>query len=419
MLNALASATADGAPCAVATIVRASGSVPRPVGTSMLISGTGEITGSLSGGCVEAAVVTAAEEVLAAGRARVEAFGYSDADAFAVGLSCGGTLEVLIQPVAAGTFPLIPGPDAPCALIRRIDAAASDGGTAAPLLVADPAGATDAGLLAAHGAALTAMLAMDPARAAARIAPLIAAGRTGVVELDGPGLDGPGLGGPGLSGPKTGAPADGASANSTPAHAGPGAACEPGGPVLFLESRLAPPRLILIGANDFSAALARQGRLLGYHVTICDARRAFTTPDRFPAAHHVQVQWPDQYLRREAAGGNLDARTVVCVLSHDAKFDVPVLAEALRGNLAYVGAMGSRRSHEQRMAALRAAGLTARDLEKLHSPIGLDIGAATPEETALSVFAEIVAARSGAAASGQPLRTRSGPIHPYNRLHAS
>ncbi|MDN3903345.1 XdhC/CoxI family protein [Arthrobacter sp. YD2] len=399
MLNALASATADGAPCAVATIVRASGSVPRQVGTSMLISGTGEITGSLSGGCVEAAVVTAAEEVLAAGRARVEAFGYSDADAFAVGLSCGGTLEVLIQPVAAGTFPLIPGPDAPCALIRRIDAAASDGVPAAPLLVTDPAGATDAGLLAAHGAALTAMLGMDPARAAARIAPLLAAGRTGVVELDGPGLGVPELG----------ASADG----------GPDTVCEPGGPVLFLESRLAPPRLILIGANDFSAALARQGRLLGYHVTICDARRAFTTPDRFPAAHHVQVQWPDQYLRREAAGGNLDARTVVCVLSHDAKFDVPVLAEALRGNLAYVGAMGSRRSHEQRMAALRAAGLTARELAKLHSPIGLDIGAATPEETALSVFAEIVAARSGAAASGQPLRTRSGPIHPYNRLHAS
>ncbi|MCC3294239.1 XdhC family protein [Arthrobacter sp. zg-Y411] len=409
MLNALASATADGAPCAVATIVRASGSVPRPVGTSMLISGTGEITGSLSGGCVEAAVVTAAEEVLAAGRARVEAFGYSDADAFAVGLSCGGTLEVLIQPVAAGTFPLIPGPDAPCALIRRIDAAAADGVPAAPLLVTDPAGATDAGLLAAHGAALTAMLGMDPARAAARIAPLIAAGRTGVVELDGPGL-----GVPGLGGPKTGAPADGASADG-----GPDTVCEPGGPVLFLESRLAPPRLILIGANDFSAALARQGQLLGYHVTICDARPAFTTPDRFPAAHHVQVQWPDQYLRREAADGTLDARTVVCVLSHDAKFDVPVLAEALRGNLAYVGAMGSRRSHEQRMSALRAAGLTARELEKLHSPIGLDIGAATPEETALSVFAEIVAARSGAAASGQPLRTRSGPIHPYNRLHAS
>ena len=415
MLNALASATADGVPCAVATIVRASGSVPRPVGTSMVISGTGEITGSLSGGCVEAAVVTAAEEVLAEGRSRVETFGYSDADAFAVGLTCGGVLEVLIQPVAAGSIPALPAPDAPCALIRRIDAGAADagslaagaanaapagGGPATPLLVTDPAGATGAGLLAAHGAALAAMLGTDPAPAAARIAPLLAAGRTGVVELDGPGLGGSILGRPG--------PAGGSS----------DAACEPG-PVLFLESRLAPPRLILIGANDFSAALARQGRLLGYHVTVCDARPAFTTPDRFPAAHHVQVQWPDQYLRREAADGKLDARTVVCVLSHDAKFDVPVLAEALRGSLAYVGAMGSRRSHEQRMAALRAAGLTSGELKKLHSPIGLDIGAGTPEETALSVFAEIVAARSGAVASGQPLRTRSGPIHPYNRLHAS
>ncbi|MCC3265962.1 XdhC family protein [Arthrobacter gengyunqii] len=380
MLNALDAAAEDGTPCAAATIVRASGSVPRPVGTSMLISGTGRITGSLSGGCVEAAVVAAAEEVLADGQPRLEFFGYSDEDAFAVGLSCGGTLEILIQPVSPNVFPVMPDPDAPCALIRRIDAGAcagrEQGAAALPLLVTDLAGAASpADLLTAHGPALAAMLGTDPAGAAARIAPLLAAGRTGIVEL--------------------------------------------GGPVLFLESRLAPPRLLLVGANDFSAALARQGRLLGYHVTVCDARSAFTTPDRFPAAHQIQVQWPDQYLRQEAEGGRLDARSVLCVLSHDAKFDIPVLAEALRLELAYVGALGSRRSHEQRMTALRAEGLTGAETAKLHSPIGLDIGAATPEETALSVFAEIVAARSGSAVSGLPLRTLSGPIHPFTRHHVS
>ncbi len=378
MLEALAAAAADSSPFAAATIVRASGSVPRPAGTSMLIHHSGVITGSLSGGCVEAAVVAVAEEVLTDGQPRLETFGYSDTDAFAVGLSCGGTLEVLIQLVDPGAFPVIPQPDTPCALVRRIDTA---GGTASspaarPLLVTNPAGAASpAGLLAAHGAALAAMLGTDPAHAAARLAPLLASGRTGIVEL--------------------------------------------GGPVLFLESRLAPPRLLVFGANDFSAALARQGRLLGYHVTVCDARSAFTTPERFPAAHRVQVQWPEQYLRQEAAAGRLDARSVVCVLSHDAKFDIPVLTEALRLDVAYVGAMGSRRSHDQRLAALQDAGLGEAETARLHSPIGLDIGAATPEETALSVFAEIVAARSGSAVSGQPLRELSGPIHPFTRSPVS
>ena len=378
MLDALAAAEADGVRCAAATIVRASGSVPRPVGTSMLISGTGGITGSLSGGCVEAAVAAVAEEVLADGQPRLESFGYSDMDAFAVGLSCGGTLEVLIQLIRPGTLPALPQPDAPCALVRRIDGAGGgpDGRQPEPLLVTDQTrAASPAGLLAAHGAALAAMLGTDPAYAAARLAPLLAAGRTGIVEL--------------------------------------------GGPVLFLESRLAPPRLLVIGANDFSAALARQGRLLGYHVTVCDARPAFTTPERFPGAHRVQVQWPQQYLREEAAAGRLDARSVVCVLSHDAKFDIPVLIEALQLDVAYIGAMGSRRSHEQRMAALRDAGLGEAETARLHSPIGLDIGAATPEETALSVFAEIVAARSGADVSGKPLRRLSGPIHPFARQHVS
>lgn len=380
MLDALASAVRGGEPCAAATVVRASGSVPRPVGTSMLITRSGKITGSLSGGCVEAAVAAAAEESLADGRARLETFGYDAADAFAVGLSCGGTLEVLIQPFPPGRLPAVPAAGTPCALITRVDASAA----AVPLLVPDPAAAAanPAELLSRHGAELRSLLGLDPRLAAARLAPLLAAGRTGLVELG-------------------------------------GTECGGGPVVLFLESRLAPPRLVLIGANDFSAALARQGRLLGYHVTVCDARPAFTTAERFPAAHLVRVQWPDRYLQEQAEAGELDARSVICVLSHDAKFDVPVLVTALQLNVAYVGAMGSRRSHEARMAALRAAGLTGGQLQRLHSPIGLDLGAASPEETALSVFAEVVAGRSGAAASGLPLRECSGPIHPFNRQHVS
>ncbi|MBP3035519.1 XdhC family protein [Arthrobacter sp. zg-ZUI100] len=377
ILDALASAMEGGLPCAAATVVRATGSIPRPVGTSMLISGNGTITGSLSGGCVEAAVVAVAEDALADGRPRLESFGYSDTDAFAAGLTCGGTLDVMIQPFSPVMLPDLPAAGTPCALLTRMD-----GPMSAPLLVSDPAAAaaTPAELLSRHGAGLRALLDADPLPAAARLAPLIAAGRTGQVDLGGP---------------------------------------ECGGAVLFLESRLAAPRLVLVGSNDFSDALARQGRLLGYHVTVCDARPAFTTPDRFPAAHQVTVQWPDQYLRQQDQSGALDGRSVICVLTHDARFDVAVLAAALQLNVAYVGAMGSRRSHETRMAALAAAGVTPLQLQRLHSPIGLDIGAASPEETALSVFAEIVAARSGAAASRLPLRDGTGPIHPFNRLHVS
>lgn len=374
LLDELAVAARAVLPFVAATVIRTSGSVPRPAGTSMLISSTGVITGSLSGGCVDAAVVAVAEEALADGRSRLETFGYSDTDAFAAGLSCGGTLEVLIQPMQPGMVPAAPDAGTSCSLLSRITGTAP----AAALLITGPSNLSAAELLSRHGSQLQELLGGDPRPAALRLAPLLARGYTGVVEVGG----------------------------------APEAE-------LFLESRLAAPRLVLIGANDFSAALARQGRLLGYHVTVCDARPAFTTAERFPAAHLVHVQWPDRYLQQQAAAGELDARSVVCVLSHDARFDVPVLAAALQLDVAYVGAMGSRRSHEVRMAALRAAGLTNAQLQRLHSPIGLDLGAAGPEETALSVCAEVVASRSGAAATGLPLRELSGPIHPLNRLHAS
>lgn len=174
---------------------------------------------------------------------------------------------------------------------------------------------------------------------------------------------------------------------------------------LFVESSVPPPRMIVFGAVDFAAALVRTGKFLGYEVTVCDARPVFATRARFPEADEVVVDWPHRYLR----GTRTDARTVLCVLTHDAKFDIPLLEAALRMPVAFVGAMGSRRTHEDRNRRLREVGVTEGELARLRSPIGLDIGARTPEETALSIAAEIVATRRGG--SGMPLTGSGTPIH--------
>jgi xanthine dehydrogenase accessory factor len=170
------------------------------------------------------------------------------------------------------------------------------------------------------------------------------------------------------------------------------------------------PRLLVFGAIDFAAAVARAGSFLGYHVTVCDARPIFATRARFPDADEVVVDWPHRYLRSEEQAGRLDARTVVTVLTHDPKFDVPLLQVALRiPEIAYIGAMGSRRTHHQRLDRLRDNGLTGDELSRLHSPIGLDLGARTPEETAVSIVAEIIARRWGG--SGRHLKDIAGAIH--------
>ena len=156
------------------------------------------------------------------------------------------------------------------------------------------------------------------------------------------------------------------------------------------------PRLLVFGAIDFAAAVARVGAFLGYHVTVCDARPVFATASRFPEADEVVVDWPHRYLAAEHEAGRIDPRTVVTVLTHDPKFDVPLLEVALRlPEVAYVGAMGSRRTHDDRLERLREAGLTDEELDRLSSPIGLDLGARTPEETAISIAAEIIAGRWG------------------------
>ena len=170
------------------------------------------------------------------------------------------------------------------------------------------------------------------------------------------------------------------------------------------------PRLLVFGAIDFAAAVARVGAFLGYHVTVCDARPVFATNSRFPEADDVVVDWPHRYLAAEHEAGRIDPRTVVTVLTHDPKFDVPLLEVALRlPEVAYVGAMGSRRTHEDRLARLREAGLSEEELGRLSSPIGLDLGARTPEETAISIAAEIIAGRWGG--SGQRLGITDGRIH--------
>ncbi|HEX6871097.1 MAG TPA: XdhC/CoxI family protein, partial [Micromonosporaceae bacterium] len=178
---------------------------------------------------------------------------------------------------------------------------------------------------------------------------------------------------------------------------------------LFVASHAPRPRMIVFGAIDFAAAVARVGSFLGYQVTVCDARGVFATSKRFPDADEVVVDWPHRYLSAQVEAGRLDARTVICVLTHDPKFDVPVLEVALRRPFAYVGAMGSRRTHDDRMKRLREAGLSEGELAHLASPIGLDLGARTPEETAVSIAAEIIATRWGG--GGARLAGTTGRIH--------
>lgn len=176
---------------------------------------------------------------------------------------------------------------------------------------------------------------------------------------------------------------------------------------VFVESFAPPPRMLIFGAVDFTASLARMAKMLGYHVTVCDAREVFATTRRFPVADEVVVDWPHRLLERE--GPTLTERDAICVLTHDHKFDVPAIVNALDTRVGYLGAMGSRRTHEGRVERLRAEGVNDAGLARIMAPIGLDLGARTPEETAVAVCAEIIARRTGKDA--RSLRDGDGPIH--------
>ncbi|MEU5161925.1 XdhC/CoxI family protein [Streptomyces sp. NPDC020875] len=357
----------DGRTFAVATVTAVSGSAPRLPGAALAVDTDGRAVGSVSGGCVEGAVYELCVRALREGRPLRERFGTFDpADAFATGLTCGGELDVLVVPVA---------PDGPEA--AAVTRAAEGATTALARITGGPAELLGRALAVAPDGSYHGTLGGPPGRdraAAAEARALLETGRGGTVTV---GADGTGPDGDRCEDPLT----------------------------LFVEVGAPPPRMIVFGAVDFAAALVRIGGFLGYRVTVCDARPVFATAERFPDADEVVVEWPHRYLRATGT----DRRTVLCVLTHDAKFDVPLLEYALRLPVAYIGAMGSRRTHADRARRLRAAGVTERELTRLRSPIGLDLGARTPEETALSIAAEIVANRRGG--GGLPLTDTGTPIH--------
>ncbi|MCX4855831.1 XdhC family protein [Streptomyces canus] len=356
----------QGRDFAVATVVAVGGSAPRRPGAALAVDADGTAIGSVSGGCVEGAVYALCQQALEDGESVLERFGYSDEDAFAVGLTCGGVIDILVTPVRAHD-PVRP------VLASALEAAARGRAAALARIVSGPRELVGRALVvgpedfSGHGG-FGAHPELDRT-IAAEAGAFLEAGRTGTLEI-------------GEQGSRCGAPL-----------------------TVLVESSVPPPRMIVFGAIDFASALVRIGTFLGYRVTVCDARPVFATEARFPEADEIVVEWPHRYLERTA----VDARTVLCVLTHDAKFDVPLLQLALRLPVAYVGAMGSRRTHLDRNERLREVGVTELELARLRSPIGLDLGARTPEETALSIAAEIVASRRGG--SGVSLTGAHTPIH--------
>lgn len=361
-----------GATIGVGTVVATWRSAPRPAGATMLVGPGGEAVGSVSGGCVEGAVYELAEQVVGDGVPVLQRYGVSDDDAFSVGLTCGGILDVFVEPMSRESFP-------------QFEEVAADIEAGRPVAIATVVEHTDPAWLGRrlvvrpeeHAPTPLGSAGLGSDRADAAVTDdargLLAAGRTQTLTY------------------------------------GPDGERRGEGMRVFVSSFAPRPRLIVFGAIDFAASVAQIGSFLGYHVTVCDARPVFATKSRFPSADDVVVSWPHRYLQVEHEEGRLDPRTIVCVLTHDPKFDVPVLEVALRLDIAYVGAMGSRRTHDDRLERLREAGLTDAELERLSSPIGLDLGARTPQETAVSIAAEIIALQWGG--RGDRLADRDGPIH--------
>ena len=344
---------------AVARVVSVVGSGPRDPGATMAVDDTGEVAGSVSGGCVEGAVVIEAGDVLSGRQApRVVSFGYSDEDAFAVGLTCGGTVRVFTELLDERHQAVL-------------EAIAADAAVALATVVGGPG--VGGKLLLRAGGDLSGTLG-DP-------------GLDRVMERELHAL----------------LDAGGAVCR----HYGVHGEARQDAVEVFLEAFVPPPRLVILGAVDFTAALGRAAKLLGYRVLVCDPREVFATEMRFPMADRVEVDWPNRFLA--ALDPPLGARDAVCVLTHDAKFDVPALTAALATDVGYLGAMGSRRTHAQRLERLREEGIDDGALTRIMAPIGLDLGARTPEEVAVSICAEMIAVRTGRDAPF--LRDTAGPIH--------
>jgi xanthine dehydrogenase accessory factor len=346
----------------LATVVRTFSSAPREPGAAMAVSAGGEVVGSVSGGCVEGAVYELATEVTASGEPVLRRYGISDDDAFAVGLTCGGIIDIFVEPASRERF----------AYLGEIAEDVRRGTPVAVATVIEGPGIVGARRIIWEGQRTAGTLGAGDRLDAA-------------VDDDARGMLAQGLTGVRRYGP------DGERRRDELA--------------IFVQSFAPAPRMLVFGAIDFAAAVAKAGKFLGYRVTVCDARPVFATKSRFPDADEVITDWPHRYL----SGTTTDQRTVICVLTHDPKFDVPLLEVALRRPAAYIGAMGSRRTHDDRLQRLREAGLTEQELARLRSPIGLDLGARTPEETAIAIAAELIQLRWGG--TGLPLTATTGRIH--------
>lgn len=330
---------------AVVTVTRVARSAPRGLGASMAITADGSVIGSISGGCVEGDAIVLANAVLADGLARAARFGFSDERAHAAGLACGGEVDVL-------AYALRPEDES---AIRALRSAARDERVTVAL-----------GLDGAHRGVIADIAAVE------RIDPAVADALSAAAVLS-----------------ETGRIAGGA---------------------WLAVSRAPRARLIIVGAGEHAAALCRVASAAGWAVTVCDPWPLLATSERFPEASEIVVADPGDYLASLAEKpGSIDARTAVCVLSHDERIDIPALHAALGMNIGFVGAMGARSTVAQRGVALRERGVADEDIARLHSPLGLDLGGASPEEAAVAAVAEIIAARYGASAT--PLRAATGPIH--------
>jgi xanthine dehydrogenase accessory factor len=341
----------SGRRVALATVVRAQGSAPRPVGATMVVAGDGEMAGSVSGGCVENDVVLHALEALDAGEGRLVAYGIADEDAFAVGLACGGTIEVLVRPA--------PGPEIRQEAARLV----ADERSGAVVTVASGPDAGSVAVLDASGGLLAGVLPDGiAADVAADAAALVDTERSRLLAY--------------------------------------------GEREVLIEAIVPEPHLVVFGAVHIAQPLCAMARISGFRVTVTDPRPAFATPERFPDASRVVPGQPAEVV----AGLDLDRRTYAVVLNHDARHEDPVLTALLRSEVRYIGAMGSRRTHALRLERMGEAGFGEADLERIHGPVGLDIGAVAPAEVAVAILAEMIRARRGFG-SGRSLRGTAGPIH--------
>lgn len=350
----------EGRRVVAATLVDSEGSAPLEEGATMLVDDQRRIEGSVTGGCVEGALVEEAEAILAGGPPRLRTYGISDSVAAGVGLMCGGTVHIFVHALDPGLEPMLS--EVSLALKRGAPVAI------ATLIDGEQAGAKLALCDGEVRGALGSGERFD--RAVVREAEgCLAAGLTGIRAF--------GVGGEVMGSEER----------------------------VFIQAFAEPAKMIIFGAIDFSAAVAAFARRLGYAVTICDAREPFVRGSRFEVAHEIHVEWPDRFLESQQIG----PRDVVLVFTHDPKFDEPALVSALQTDAGYIGALGSRRTHRERRRRLLDAGVSEADLERIAAPCGLDIGARTPEETAISVLAEIIGRSTGRL--GEPLSETSGPIH--------